>query len=158
MATDKISILAVDDEADIREVLERSLGRAGYQCVTAASAEQAAQLLQGGAFALVLLDIKMPGKSGMEFLPELIDQYPHTAVVMLTGVADPLTAAKAMREGALDYVIKPLNLDELIIRIKHALAKCALLSQNWAEPALPREPGTHGGELARGNWNSGSVR
>jgi two-component system NtrC family response regulator len=123
MATDKISILAVDDDANIQGVLERRLTRAGYHCVTASSADQAAQLLQGEAFALVLLDIRMPGKSGMEFLPEIIDRYPQTGVVMVTGVADTATAEKAMREGALDYVTKPFNLDALGIRIDHALAR-----------------------------------
>ena len=157
MAPDKISILAVDDDGDIRELLERRLDRAGYHCVTASSADQAAQLLQEEPFALVLLDIKMPRKSGMEFLPEIIAQYPQTGVVMMTGVADPFTAAKAMREGALDYVTKPFNLDELSGRIEHALAKRALSLQNRAEPGLPREPGTWG-RTARGNWNSGSVR
>jgi DNA-binding response OmpR family regulator len=58
MVPDKISILDVDDEADIRGVLERGLARAGYYRVTASSADQAAQLLEGKAFALVLLDIK----------------------------------------------------------------------------------------------------
>ncbi len=148
MAPDKISILAVDDEVDIQEVLERRLARAGYHCVTASSAGQAAQLLQGEAFALVLLDIKMPRKSGMEFLPEIIAQYPQTGVVMMTGVVDTVTAVKAMREGALDYVTKPFNLDELSIRIEHALAQRALSLQNRAESGLPREPGTQGYMLA----------
>jgi DNA-binding NtrC family response regulator len=146
MATDKISILAVDDDANIQGILERRLTRAGYHYVTAYSADQAAQLLQGEAFALVLLDIRMPGKSGMQFLPEIIAQYPHTGVVMMTGVTDPYPAVKAMREGALDYVTKPFNLDELGIRVEHALAQRAPSLQNRAGPGLPGEPGMHGGE------------
>lgn len=130
MSPDKISILAVDDEANIREVLKRGLAWAGYQCVTVSSAGQAAQLLQQDAFALVLLDIMMPGKSGMELLFDITLQYPYTGVIMMTGVADTATAVKAMRGGAMDYVTKPFNLDELTIRIEHALARRDLLLQN----------------------------
>jgi putative two-component system response regulator len=123
MTPGKASILVVDDEVNIREVLERWLARAGYHCVTASSADQAAQLLQQEPFALVLLDIIMPGKSGMEFLPEIIAQYPDTGVVMMTAVTDPAIAVKARGEGALDYVAKPINLDALSIRIEHALIR-----------------------------------
>jgi DNA-binding NtrC family response regulator len=130
MAPDKVSILAVDDEANIRELLERGLARAGHGCVTASSAGQAAQLLQREAFALVLLDIMMPGKSGIELLFDITIQYPDTGVIMMTGVADTATAVKAMRDGALDYVTKPFNLDELTIRIEHALARRDLFLQN----------------------------
>ena len=130
MAPDKISILAVDDDANIREMLERRLARAGYHCVVASSAGQAADLLQQEAFALVLLDIRMPGKSGMEFLPEIVDQYPHTGVIMITGVADKATAAKAVWQGAMDYITKPFNLDELGLRMEHALTRRGHSLQN----------------------------
>jgi DNA-binding NtrC family response regulator len=142
------NILVVDDNADFQELLARGLARAGYHCVTASGADQAAQLLQGEAFALVLLDIMMPGKSGMEFLPEIIARYPDTGVVMLTGVADTVTAVKAMREGALDYVTKPINLDELGIRMDHALARRALLLQNRDhQEKLERMVADHMGQL-----------
>jgi DNA-binding NtrC family response regulator len=130
MAPDKVSILAVDDESNIRELLERVLVRAGYHCVTAASAAQASQLLQQGDFDLVLLDIMMPGRSGMDLLSEIAVRHPDTGVVMMTAVMDTDTAVKAMRQGALDYLTKPCNLDELTIRIEHALSRRALLLQN----------------------------
>jgi DNA-binding NtrC family response regulator len=130
MDPDKISILAVDDEPDIRELLQRGLAGAGYRCVTASSFGQAAQLLYRETFALVLLDIMMPGKSGMELLPEIIAQCPDTVVIMMTGVADTATAVKAMREGALDYLSKPFDLNILTTRIEHALARRDLLLQN----------------------------
>jgi DNA-binding NtrC family response regulator len=130
MTPSKISILAVDDEANIREVLERGLSRAGYHCVTTSSADRAAQLLKREAFPLVLLDIMMPGKSGLELLPEILFRYPDTGVVMMTGMTDTATAVKAMLEGALDYVIKPFNLDDLITRIEHDLAQRTLMLQN----------------------------
>ncbi len=130
MTQSNVPILAIDDEANIRTVLERGLARAGYQCVTASSAAQAVQLLQQDAFALVLLDIMMPGKSGIELLFDITLQYPYTGVIMMTGVADTATAVKAMRGGAMDYVTKPFNLDELTIRIEHALVRRDLLLQN----------------------------
>jgi DNA-binding NtrC family response regulator len=130
VSQDKISILAVDDEANIQTVLERVLMRAGYRCVTASSAAQASQLLQQGDFALVLLDIRMPGRSGMDLLSEIVVRYPDTGVVMMTAVVDTDTAVKAMRQGALDYLTKPCNLDELTTRIEHALSRRALLLQN----------------------------
>lgn len=68
-------------------------------------------------FDLVLLDITMPGKSGIEFLPEIKDNDPDVAVVMLTGIADVSVGVKAMREGAFDYVNKPVSLPDFIIRV-----------------------------------------
>ena len=137
MDPDKICILAVDDEANIREVLERGLARAGYHCVIASSAGQGSHLLQQEAFALVLLDVMMPGASGMELLHELVVRYPDTGVVMMTGVVDTATGGKVMREVALDYVTKSFDLDKLTTRMEHALARRALL---FAEPGLPTEP------------------
>ena len=68
-------------------------------------------------FDLVLLDITMAGKSGIEFLPEIKDNDPDVAVVMLTEIADVSVGVKAMREGAFDYVNKPASLPDFIIRV-----------------------------------------
>ena len=123
-------ILAVDDEENIRVMLKRGLARAGYEVVTAQSADQATELLKTEKFDLVLQDITMPGKSGMDFLPEIIAKYPELAVIMLTGIADVSTGVRAMRGGAYDYVNKPVSLADLIIRIEHALSKRAPLAEN----------------------------
>ncbi len=123
----KSRILAVDDEEGNREVLARGLEE--YECLTASNAEEAAKLLKAEEFELVLLDINMPGKSGIEFLREIKADYPDIAVVMLTGQMDLSTAVTAMREGAYDYVTKPVSLPELEIRIKHALSRRALVLQ-----------------------------
>ena len=106
MTANTARILAVDDEENIREMLRRGLERTGYEVVTAESAGRAANLLDGEEFDLVLLDITMPGKSGIDFLPEIIAKYPELAVIMLTGIADVSTGVRAMREGAHDYVNK----------------------------------------------------
>lgn len=127
MSNGSARILVVDDEESIRKLLERGLTQAHYRCATAQSAEHAAEVLQREEFDLVFLDIRMPGKSGMEFLPEITTQHPDTAVVMLTGVGELSTAVQAMRGGAYDYATKPLDLAELVIRIEHALSRRALV-------------------------------
>ena len=132
MSKDSARILVVDDEERMRELMERGLRRANYDCATASSADHAARLLKqrDGKFDLVLLDIIMPGKSGIEYLSELTMQYSDVAVIMLTGITDVSSAVRAMREGAYDYAIKPVNLGELVIRIETALARRALSLEN----------------------------
>ena len=130
MTRNTARILVVDDEEKIRDMLKRGLGLAEYACTTVQSAHHAALLLEQEEFDLVLLDNVMPGKSGIEFLPEIKSQYSDMAVVMLTGVADVSMAVKAMRDGAHDYVSKPIALPELIIRIESALSRRALLREN----------------------------
>ena len=130
MQKNSARILIVDDEEKIREMLQRGLTRAMYDCITAQSARQAAKLLEQEHFDLVLLDINMPGKSGMDYLPEITTQFPDIAVVMLTGYIDVATAVRAMREGAYDYATKPVTLAEIIIRTESALSRRALLLEN----------------------------
>ena len=125
-------ILVVDDEQSIREMLKAGLSRAGYECATAQSAADAAELLEIEHYDLVLLDINMPGKTGIEFLPEIKEQHPDVAVMMLTGEADVSLAVRSMREGAYDYALKPVGLAELVIRIEHALSRRALVLENRA--------------------------
>ncbi len=78
------SILIVDDEASIRKLLYQKLSDEGYQCQEAGNDEQALAKLKSDLISLVVLDIKMPGKSGIELLPEIKAGYPDTAVVMAT--------------------------------------------------------------------------
>ena len=125
-------ILVVDDDASMREAFAEGLRRFGYQCVTAGSADDADQALQREEFALTLLDIAMPGKSGLELLTELLERYPDMAIVMVTGHDELSTAVSAMREGAYDYIAKPVSMTLLIFRVEHALSRRALLLENKA--------------------------
>lgn len=120
-----IHILVLDDEEIIREILRQKLVRIGYQCTTAASALAASELLQREAFSLMLLDITMPGKSGMEFLPEVVADHRDLAVVMLTGIEDTSIAVEAMRAGAFDYITKPVDPEEFAYKIGRALQRRA---------------------------------
>jgi len=123
-------ILIVDDEEPIRNAVSRKLQAEGYSCVTAADGEDALWKAFMQDFALVLLDIKMPGMSGMEVLSRVIIDHPDTGVVMITAVGDSQTAVEAMKLGAYDYVTKPFNLDDLVMRVERALERRGLVLEN----------------------------
>ena len=125
-------ILIVDDDPPMREALANGLSEIGYQCVTAGNADDADRALRREEFDLTLLDIGMPGLSGLEFLADLTVRYPDMAVVMLTGDDQLSTAVWAMREGAYDYLTKPVPLTLLNIRVEKALSRRALLLENKA--------------------------
>lgn len=123
-------ILIVDDEESIRDILSRKLQSEGFDLQTAADGKEALWKLFMGDFDLVLMDIKMPGLSGMETLPRIITDHPDACVVMITAVADIQTAVQAMKLGALDYLTKPFNLDDLLIRVERALERRRLVLEN----------------------------
>jgi putative two-component system response regulator len=123
-------ILLVDDEEMIRRLLSQKLSAEGYRCEQAANAGQALEKLKGGSIELVILDIKMPGKSGVELLPEIKAKYPDTAVIMATALSDASTAINCMKAGAYDYVTKPFNLDEVSFSVSRALEKRRLELEN----------------------------
>ena len=123
-------ILIVDDEESIRDLLSTKLKADGYDCEVAADGNEALWKAFMKDFDIVLLDIKMPGLSGMEVLSRIVIDHPDTSVVMVTAVLDTKTAVEAMRQGAYDYVTKPFNLDDLGARIKRALEKRRLILEN----------------------------
>ena len=116
-------ILIVDDEAMIRRLLHVKLSRQGYQCEEAGNAIEALDKMRTYAADLIMLDMKMPGKSGMELLAELKANYPDTAVIMATAVAEANLAIQCMRLGADDYITKPFNLDEVVLNVEKTLEK-----------------------------------
>ena len=128
----QLGILIVDDEAGIRRLLKEKLTNEGYHCQEAGSADQALAKLGSGSgpMELVILDIKMPGKSGTELLSELRVMCPDTVVIMATAVTDTSTATQCMRGGAYDYITKPFDLDEVVLSIDRALEKRRLELEN----------------------------
>ena len=122
MTVKKGVILLVDDEEMIRQLLYQKLTPEGYRCEQAANAEEALEKLKKDSIELVILDIKMPGESGVELLPEIKAKYPDTAVIMATAVDDASTAINCMKAGAFEYVRKPYSLNELVIHIERAMA------------------------------------
>ena len=112
--------LVVDDEVSLHEVLKRVLEPAGYSVTLAPGGKKALEAASRESFDLVLLDIRMPGFSGLDVLRSLLDTAPDMSVIMVTGVIDAATAVEAMRIGAYDYVMKPFSLDELRVRVEKA--------------------------------------
>jgi putative two-component system response regulator len=117
------TLLIVDDEDAIRRVLRLKLSREGYRCEEADNAEQTLNMLETSPIALVILDIKMPGKSGIELLPEIKSGFPDTAVIMATAVNDIDVAVQCLKQGADDYLCKPFNLEEISLAVQRALEK-----------------------------------
>jgi CheY-like chemotaxis protein len=130
MEEDKGTILVVDDEEAIRAILSRKLESDGYSCEVAANGKEALWKAFMKDFDLVLMDIKMPGISGMEALPQIVTNHPDTCVIMLTAVLDTDMAIQAMKLGAYDYVTKPFDLDDLGMRIEKALERRKMVLEN----------------------------
>lgn len=130
MAQSKPLILAVDDEVDVLQLFQRVLEPAGYEVITASDGAQALALVSARNPDLMLLDIKLPKKSGMEVLEELRSSKLDTAIIMATGVGDVTTAIKAMRIGAFDYLTKPFSVEEILISVERALERRKLILEN----------------------------
>jgi DNA-binding response OmpR family regulator len=120
MATNE-TILIVDDEPKLARSLALILQRAGYAVSTAASGGQALQLLQAGAYDLAFFDIKMPDQSGIQLLGKVRSLYPDMPVLMLTAHASLDSAIEAVRAGARDYLLKPIDPDAILARVHKIL-------------------------------------
>ena len=117
----KVRILVVDDEHLIRWSLEQNLKKQGYEVLTAGCGEDALRLVREEQPDLVLLDIQLPGISGMEVLEKIKEFDDEIIVIMVTAHGGLETAVNAMRVGAYDYINKPFNLDEIAVVVKKAL-------------------------------------
>jgi DNA-binding response OmpR family regulator len=115
------SILIVDDEPKLARSLALILQRADYVVTTAPDAASALQLLQAGAYDLVYLDIRLPDQSGIQLLPQIHAIYPDMPVIILTAHATLDTAIGAVRAGARDYLLKPINPEDILARTKKIL-------------------------------------
>ncbi len=130
MSKAKASILIVDDEEPIRRILSRKLEAEGYTCVTAGDGSEALWKASKEDFSAMLLDIKMPGQSGLEVLTQMNIDHPDTAVIMITAIAESGTAIEAMKSGAYDYVMKPFNMHDVIEKLQEALERRESVLQN----------------------------
>jgi len=123
-------ILSADDEPGICEMIKDVFEDVEYEVITAGDGVQALDLIQERMPDLVLLNIKMPRKSGIEVLHEMTQRYADIAVVMLSAVTDLKIAVEAVRLGAADYLVKPLGVDEVVDSVQRALERRKLLLQN----------------------------
>jgi putative two-component system response regulator len=116
--SEKSKILVVDDELAVCNLLSDELTDRGYLCSTALDAIMALQELRKWDFDIVLLDIRLPGMSGMELLSRIRSEHTDTSIIMITGVHNADTMVEAFRLGALHYVMKPFDLNELSATIR----------------------------------------
>ncbi len=113
-------ILIVDDDRSQRSLLETFLHAHGYRTQSAASGEEALQMLEQGTFVMMISDVRMPGISGIETLRRVRQNHPTLPVLLVTAFADIRSAVAAMRDGAVNYLAKPFDLDELISSVQFA--------------------------------------
>ena len=127
---DTIKILVIDDDDSGREALARLLRLARYEVTSAATGLSALDLIDREQYQVIVSDLFLPDKSGLDILQEVQRVSPATEVIVVTGHASAQTAVRAMKEGAFDYITKPIDFDELKIVITKALEKQKLLSEN----------------------------
>jgi len=129
MEKDDKRVLIIDDESSIVNLCKRIIGNMNLSCSTAATAEEGLRALEKNRYSLILLDMDLPGMSGMEMLEKVRILYPKIQVVIITGKATVENAVEAMKKGACDYVTKPFEIDELRIPVNRALEKYELIEE-----------------------------
>jgi putative two-component system response regulator len=124
------NILIADDEEMIRELINITLSKEGFTCFQASSAEEGLEIINRHKLDLALLDIMMPGRSGIELLKDIKQITPDTTVLMITAMNDMDTALSCIHFGAEDYITKPFNLDRVLLTVKNTLDKRRLILEN----------------------------
>ncbi|MFN3586804.1 MAG: response regulator transcription factor [Moraxellaceae bacterium] len=126
-------ILVIDDDEVFRQTLARAFQRRGIEAVAVADGAAALAALAAGRFDGCVLDLKLASESGLQLLPALLARAPGLAVVMLTGYASIATAVEAVKQGAVNYLAKPADADEILA----ALAGQASVAPNAVHEAVP---------------------
>jgi DNA-binding NtrC family response regulator len=124
------SVLVVDDDAAMREMVVSLLDEQGIHARSAASADEAVEILADFDCDVILSDIRMPGRTGIELLGQLRELRPHTPVVLMTAFGSIDSAVEAMHAGAFDYVTKPFQSDALLLSLQRAFERRALEDEN----------------------------
>lgn len=124
------NILIVDDEQMIRDLLCITLSREKYICFQSSNADEGLDVIRNKEIDLALLDVMMPGSSGIELLKDLKKISPDTAVLMITALSDIETALACIHLGAEDYITKPFSVDNIVIKARNALEKRRLVREN----------------------------
>jgi len=124
------NVLVIDDEAEIREGLELLLGAEGFEVSAAPDAETALKYIEERPFDLVLLDVNLPGKDGLQFLNDLHRRDPDLPIILITAYGSIDMARAAFKSGAQDYISKPWNNDELLAQVAQAMQQRRLREEN----------------------------
>jgi putative two-component system response regulator len=143
-------ILIVDDEETIRLALRKFLRSRGYEVDIAGSGDQALESLDAGSFSLMLCDVRMPGMTGVQVVPQARAKDQDLAIIMLTAVNDAATATEVLSAGATDYLMKPVELADLQQAVDRALQKRAeLIEQRRVDTLIREEVALRTAELER---------
>ncbi len=126
MTTPAPRVLVADDDRAVRNALSVNLTKAGYHVTLVATAEEALDALHAAPCDVLLTDVKMPGMGGLELLRQVRTHWPDVRVVVMTGFGSVQDAVSAMKAGAADYIIKPIERDELLLLLDRALQTRAL--------------------------------
>lgn len=119
-------ILILDDEDPIRQFMKINLDYQGYQTIEASSGEEALRLVDEENPAVAILDIMLPGISGLEVCEKIRDKYPMTGIIMVSAKSQDIDKILGLEKGADDYIIKPFNPQELILRVKSLMKRVNL--------------------------------
>jgi DNA-binding NtrC family response regulator len=130
-------LLIVDDDPGQRSLLDSFLRGQGFDTVVAESGERALELLPTQKFSLMISDVRMPGLSGLETLQRARKDFPSLPVLLVTAYTDIREAVAAMRDGAVNYLAKPIDLDELLANVRHATGTASSEIKLGAEKSLP---------------------
>ncbi len=125
-------ILIAEDEEITLKHLVHTLAKKGYSVEGAKNGSEALQMIGADGFDLLITDIKMPGLSGLELMEKVRESHPETEVIIVTGFGSVGSAVDAMKRGAYDYITKPFNLDELLLKVRKIADKKRLLRENTA--------------------------
>jgi putative nucleotidyltransferase with HDIG domain len=125
-----LPVLIVDDDPTVRRLFARILEQSGYTCHTATDAHVAVQLVAEIRPAVVVTDVRMPGRDGVWLLSRVTTEHPDTEVIMLTGFAEVDTAVQCLRDGASDYLTKPVRADHLLTAVERSLERRRLVLEN----------------------------
>lgn len=148
MTEQPTTVLVVDDEEPIRTALRKFLTQQGYEVATAADGREALAVLHRQKVACMLLDVRLPGVSGVDLVPQIMEMEPNLALLMLTAVNDATSAALCMQRGAMDYLTKPIELNELAKAIQRALRRRAtILEQQNLNQWLKEEVAVRSAEV-----------
>ena len=131
------TVLVVDDEPSVADMLCEDLSELRYKCTKVFTGEEALRKLSADNFDAMLLDLKLPGISGMDVLKEVGANYPETTVIVLTASQDAQTAVEAMKNGAVDYITKPFELEKVNSSIEATL-KAKTVGSDRLTPEVKR--------------------
>jgi DNA-binding NtrC family response regulator len=130
---DGFNVLLVDDESEFLDTLVKRIKKRNVNANGVASGEEAIAFLNRQAVDVVVLDVRMPGMDGIQALREIKQRYPLIEVIMLTGHASLEVAIEGMELGAFDYMMKPIDIDELLYKLQDAYKKKSIHTEKIKE-------------------------